>query len=87
MESIQPLQPSKPGGPDSDKEQLQQIQSAPVRTLDDVKQLLIGSLGYDKGMKFYNNFLATIVLEGMALQRSAAARAQQAAKKLGQTGQ
>ncbi|MCB1181054.1 MAG: hypothetical protein KDK55_03410 [Chlamydiia bacterium] len=56
----------------------------PVRTLGQLKTVLIENLGKKEGEKFYQTFLKSFVMTMLAPIRTAEQQAQQAAKKMRQ---
>ncbi len=68
----------------SDKQKEIEAMSTPVRTLGELKSVLLKSLGKEKGTKLYNHFLMGIVQSMLSDVRQAAQRADQAAKDMNQ---
>lgn len=53
-----------------------------VRTIGELKQLLISSLGPKAGTEFYNNFMKTMTLTMLAQVQKSAEHAKQAAREM-----
>lgn len=74
-----------PIGEDSTKQELVKAMETPVHTLGQLKQVLIQSLGEEKGKKLYNHFLMSLVASMLSQIRQSQQSADQATKSMGQT--
>jgi hypothetical protein len=61
---------------------LQAAITTPVKTLGDLKNLLISNLGPQQGTKLYNTFLKSIAMAMLAPLRTAQQQAQQAVRQM-----
>lgn len=59
------------------------ISNINVKTLGDLKNVLVGRLGKEKGEKLYNQFIQSIALGMLSNMRVSEKAAQKAAKKMG----
>ena len=71
--------PGEPSGGD-----LQAALHTPVRTLGELKEMLIKHLGKEKGTKLYNTFMKSFAMQVMSQVQHSAQQAQKAAQQMRQ---
>lgn len=75
--------PVTPTG-NSTNQELINAMNTPVRTLGDLKRVLIQNLGEEKGKKLYNHFIMSMVNSMLSQLRQTQQSADQATKSMGQ---
>lgn len=79
-QSSQPM-PTTPATP---QQELEVAAKTPVKTLADLKRVLIEHLGEKNGKKMYNHFLKSVIESMLSQMRHSQQSADQATKSMGQ---
>lgn len=83
--SIRPTETSGPGGVTGQPSggSVENVLHAKVKTLGQLKQVLVQNLGEKEGTKLYNNFIQAFAMQMINQVQQSAAQAKKAAQQMG----